>query len=186
MRAALDAHGKVVGWSHRVAATSRKFRADRDDDPDWVGTLDIDGFPASCVPNYLAEFVDLPFGLARGWWRAPLHTFTAFSIQSFVDEVAAAAGRDPLELRLEMLGAPRDLEYREHGGPKFSTGRLAAVLREAARRIDYGHKPGPGRGIGLAAHFTFGGYTAHAMEVSTADKGWHIERCVCVSDVDRW
>jgi len=112
-----------------VAATSRKFRADRDDDPDWVGTLDIDGFPAACVPNYLAEFVDVPFGLARGWWRAPLHTFTAFAVQSFVDEVAAAAKRDPLELRLELLGTPRELAYRDHGGPVFSTGRLASVPR---------------------------------------------------------
>jgi isoquinoline 1-oxidoreductase beta subunit len=183
MRAALDAGGKVLGWSHRVAATSRKFRADRDDDPDWVGTLDVDGFPAGCLPNYLAEFVDVPFGLARGWWRAPLHTFTAFAVQSFVDEVAVAAGRDPLELRLEMLGTPRDLEYRDHGGPVFSTGRLSAVLREAARRIDYGRKLPKGRGIGLAAHFTFGGYTAHAIEVAAQEQGWRIERCVCVSDV---
>ena len=75
LRAAVDTDGKLVGWSHRVAATSRKYRADRADDPDWVGTLDIDGFPANCVPNYLAEFVDVEFGLARGWWRAPLHTF---------------------------------------------------------------------------------------------------------------
>ena len=71
----------------------------------------------------------MDFGLARGWWRAPLHTFAAFATQSFVDEVAVALKRDPLELRLEMLGAPRDLEYREHGGPIFSTGRLAAVLQ---------------------------------------------------------
>jgi isoquinoline 1-oxidoreductase beta subunit len=183
MRAALDAKGQLLGWSHRVAATSRKFRADRDDDPEWVGTLDVDGFPAACVPNYLAEFVDVPFGLARGWWRAPLHTFTSFAIQSFVDEVAMAAKRDPLELRLELLGAPRDLEYRDHGGPVFSTGRLAAVLREAARRIDYGRKLPKGSGIGLAAHFTFGGYTAHAIEISSQSKGWRIERCVCVSDV---
>lgn len=183
MRAALDASGKVIGWSHRVAATSRKFRANRDEDPGWVGTLDIDGFPAACVPNYMAEFVDVPFGLARGWWRAPLHTFTSFPIQSFVDEVALAAGRDPLELRLELLGAPRELPYREHGGPVFHTGRLAGVLREAARRIDYGRKLPRGRGIGLAAHFTFGGYTAHAFEVSARERGWRIERCVCVSDV---
>src|SRR6185436_2999800 len=115
MRAVLDAQGQVTGWSHRVAATSRKWRADREDNPDWVGTLDVDGFPAACVPNYRAEFVDVPFGLARGWWRAPLHTFTAFAVQSFVDEVAAAARRDPLELRLEMLGDARDLPYSEHG-----------------------------------------------------------------------
>jgi len=183
MRAALDSQGRVSGWSHRVAATSRKWRADRDDSVDWVGTLDIDGFPAACVPNYRAEFVDVPFGLARGWWRAPLHTFTAFSVQSFVDEVAAAARRDPLELRLELLGAPRDLPYAEHGGPVFSTGRLAAVLREAARRIDYPRARPPGQGVGLAAHFTFGGYTAHAIEVASTGKGWRIQRCVCVSDV---
>jgi isoquinoline 1-oxidoreductase beta subunit len=183
MRAALNGSGRIIGWSHRVAATSRKFRAGLDDDPDWVGTLDIDGFPAACVPNYLAEFVDLPFGLARGWWRAPLHTFTSFPIQSFVDEVALAAGRDPLELRLEMLGAPRELPYREHGGPVFHTGRLAAVLREAARRIEHGRPRPRGRGVGLAAHFTFGGYTAHAFEVIAREGGWRIERCVCVSDV---
>jgi isoquinoline 1-oxidoreductase beta subunit len=183
LRAAVDTDGKVTGWSHRVAATSRKTRANRGDDPEWVGTLDIDGFPAHCVPHYLAEFVNVEFGLARGWWRAPLHTFAAFATQSFVDEVAAALKRDPLELRLEMLGAPRDLEYREHGGPVFSTGRLAAVMKEAARRIDYGRKRPGGRGIGLACHFTFGGYAAHAIEVQAKDSGWHIERCICVADV---
>jgi isoquinoline 1-oxidoreductase beta subunit len=183
LRAALGADGRVLGWSHRVAATSRKFRSDLADAPDWVGTLDVDGFPAGCVPNYLAEFIDVPFGLARGWWRAPLHTFTAFAIQSFVDEAAVAARRDPLELRLEMLGEARDLEYREHGGPVFSTGRLAAVLRETTRRIDYHRRRPPGRGVGIAAHFTFGGYTAHAFEVSATGDAWHIENCVCVSDV---
>ena len=57
------------------------------------------------------------------------------------------------------------------------------MLREAARRIDYGRKLPRGRGIGLAAHFTFGGYTAHAFEVSAKHRGWRIERCVCVSNV---
>jgi isoquinoline 1-oxidoreductase beta subunit len=184
LRAAADASGRLTGWSHRVAATSRKWRAGRGDDPDWVGTLDIDGFPANCVSNYLAEFVDVPFCLARGWWRAPLHTFAAFATESFVDEVAHALDRDPVELRLEMLGAPRDLEYREHGGPVFSTGRLAATLREAARRIGYGRRLPKGHGIGFASHFTFGGYTSHAMEVvARGGGGWRIERCVCVSDV---
>ncbi|HEU5134972.1 MAG TPA: molybdopterin cofactor-binding domain-containing protein [Steroidobacteraceae bacterium] len=183
LRAAADKDGKVTGWSHRVAATSRKFRTDMDDAPDWVGTLDIDGFPAACVPNYLSEFVNVDFGLARGWWRAPLHTFSAFATQSFVDEVAAALGRDPLELRLEMLGEPRDLKYEEHGGPIFSTGRLAAVMREAAKRIDYGRKLPKGRGIGLACHFTFGGYAAHAIEVQATGDDWRIERCICVADV---
>jgi isoquinoline 1-oxidoreductase subunit beta len=183
LRAAADASGKLIGWSHRVAATSVKFRADRGDDPDWVGLLDIDGFPAGCLPNYLSEFVPVDFGITRGWWRAPLHTFVAFSTQSFVDEVAMALQRDPLELRLELLGESRDLPYAEHGGPVFSTGRLAAVLREAGKRIGYGRKLRKGHGIGFAAHFTFGGYTAHAIEVSMKGDSWRIERCVCVVDV---
>jgi isoquinoline 1-oxidoreductase beta subunit len=126
----------------------------------------------------------VPFGLPRGWWRAPLHTFAAFATQSFVDEVAVALKRDPLELRLEMLGAARDLPYREHGGPVFSTGRLAATLREAAKRIGYGRALPKGHGIGFASHFTFGGYASHAMEVSSnPNGGWRIDRCVCVADV---
>jgi isoquinoline 1-oxidoreductase beta subunit len=183
LRAAADAKGRVVGWSHRVAATSRKTRSGMKDEPDWVGTLDVDGFPANGVPNYLMEFVDVPFGLSRGWWRAPLPTFAAFATQSFVDEVAAATGRDPLELRLEMIGAPRELDYRDHGGPKVSTGRLAATLREAARRIGYGRTLPKGHGIGLATHFTFGGYASHAIEVSAQPGGIRIERCVVVADI---
>ena len=183
LRAAADGKGKVIGWSHRVAATSRKTRSGMADAPDWVGTLDIDGFPASTVPNYLMEFVDVPFGLARGWWRAPLPTFAAFATQSFVDEVAAATRRDPLELRLEMLGDAREIDYRDHGGPKFSTGRLSATLREAARRIGYGRSLPKGRGIGFATHFTFGGYATHAIEVSAQPSGLRIERCVVVADI---
>jgi isoquinoline 1-oxidoreductase beta subunit len=83
-----------------------------------------------------------------------------------------------------MLGAPRELPYGEHGGPVFDTGRLAATLREAAKRIGYGRKLAKGHGIGFASHFTFGGYTAHAIEVSARNDGdWRIERCVCVADI---
>jgi isoquinoline 1-oxidoreductase beta subunit len=183
LRAAVDASGKVQGWQHRVAATGMKFRADFGDAPDWIGVQDKDAFPAGCVPHYLSEFVPVEFGLARGWWRAPVPTFVAFATQSFTDEVAVALERDPLALRLEMLGDPRDLPYNEHGGPIFSTGRMAAVLREAGQRIGYGRKLPKGRGIGFAGHFTFGGYTAHAIEVSTKGKQWRIERCVCAVDV---
>ena len=183
LRAAADSSGKVQGWQHRVAATGMKFRADFGDAPDWIGVQDKDAFPAGCVPNYLSEFVPVEFGLARGWWRAPVPTFVAFATQSFMDEVALALGRDPLALRLEMLGEPRDLPYNEHGGPVFSTSRMAAVLREAGRQIGYGRKLPKGRGIGIAGHFTFGGYAAHAIEVSAMGKQWRIERCVCAVDV---
>jgi len=185
LTATLDAAGMVTGWAHRVAATARKYRdADMEDDPDWAGCVDPDGFPAGCVGNYFAEFLPVDFHLARGWWHAPLPTFAAFPVESFIDEVAVATRQDPLALRLALLGSPRELDYRDHGGPKVHTGRIAGVLREAARRIDYGRKLPPRHGIGLASHFTHGGYAAHAMEVAVSEAGeLTVVRCVCAADV---
>ena len=185
LTATLDPSGKVNGWSHRVAATARTYRAaGMEDDPDWAGCVDRDGFPAGCVENYLAEFLPVEFHFPRGWWHSPLPTFSAFPVESFLDEVAIAAGRDPLDLRLALLGTPRELDYRDHGGPKVHTGRIAGVLREAARRIGYGRKPTPGHGIGLASHFTHGGYAAHAIEVAfSGDGALNVVRCVCAADI---
>jgi isoquinoline 1-oxidoreductase beta subunit len=85
-----------------------------------------------------------------------------------------------------MLGAPRELEYGNHGGPVFDTGRLAGVLRLAADSIGWGRAVPKGRGVGIAGHFTFGGYAAHAMEVSVDDNGeFRVERCICAVDVGR-
>jgi isoquinoline 1-oxidoreductase beta subunit len=182
--ATLDAQGNVTGWRHRVAATSRKWRVeDMGDAEPWIGCADPDGFPAGSVPNYACEFSAVDFGLARGWWRAPLPMFVAFPTQSFVDEVAVASRQDPLALRLKLLGESRELDYRDHGGPKFHTGRLAAVLRRAAERIGWGEPLPKGTGRGIAGHFVFGGYTAHALEVTVSGGELRIARCVCVGDV---
>jgi isoquinoline 1-oxidoreductase beta subunit len=98
--------------------------------------------------------------------------------------VAHASGQDPLALRLKLLGESRELPYRDHGGPKFHTGRLAAVLRRAGEKIGWGGSLPQGVGRGIAGHFVFGGYTAHAMEVAVSKSGdLEIRRCVCVSDV---
>ncbi len=185
LTATLDAQGRVTGWAHRVAATARKYRAaGMEDENDWIGCVDPDGFPAGCVANYLSEFLPVEFSIPRGWWRAPLPTFAAFPVESFIDEVARAASIDPLALRLELLGAPRELPYRDHGGPKFHTGRLAAVLNRAASAVGYGRKLSAGHGIGLASHFTHGGYVAHAFEVAVSEAGaLEVVRCVCAADV---
>ncbi len=184
LAAVADGVGRVIGWSHRTAATTRKYRLPgRADDPEWNGLADPDAYPAGVVANYECEFLPLEFGLARGWWRAPQPTFVAFATESFVDEVAHAVTRDPVELRLELLGAPRNQDYRDHGGPVMNTGRLAAVLREAATAIGWGGPVPAGRGRGIACHFTFGGYAAHAMEVSVTDGVVRIHRAICAVDL---
>lgn len=184
MTATFDERNRLVGWSHRAAASDRRFRLPRYDGEDsWVGCLDPDAFPAGCVDHFEAEFTPLEFGLPRGWWRGPLPTFTAFAIQSFMDEAAAAAGRDPLEFRVALLGEPRELAYGGHGGPVMHTGRLATVLERAAEAIGYGRQLPDGHGIGLAVHFVFGGYTAHAIEASVARGRPVVHRCVCATDI---
>lgn len=181
----LDSAQALSGWRHRVAATSIKARKTAmAEAADWVGCHELDEFPAHLVPAWRHEYVALQTGVARGWWRAPLPNFIAFPVQSFVDEVAHALRRDPLELRLAMLGEPRKLPYQGHGGPEFDTGRMSAVLRLVADKIGWGRDPGKGRGLGIAGHFVFGGYAAHAFEVSVDGQGeLAIHRCVCAVDV---
>lgn len=184
MTATFNERDELVGWSHRAAASDRRFRLPSYQDADsWLGCLDPDAFPAGCVDHYEAEFTPLDFGLPRGWWRGPLPTFTAFAIQSFMDEAAIAAREDPLAFRLKLLGEPREMPYGGHGGPVIHTGRLAAVLERAADAIGYGRPLPDGHGIGLAVHFVFGGYAAHAIEASVAGGRPVVHRCVCATDV---
>jgi len=185
--AALDGAGRVTGWTHRLASASKYYRrAGVAADAMWEAELYPDDFPARLVPNYRLEWLAVASGMARGSWRAPAHTANAFAVQSFLDEVAAASGQDPLALRLALLGEDRVFDYAQHGGPRFSTGRLRTVLERVADAIGWGRPLPRGRGIGLACHFTFGGYAAHAIEVAVADRGaLAIERVVTAIDCGR-
>lgn len=184
LAAALDDAGNVVGWNHRLASASKYYRrADVKPENLWTSEFWPDDFPAALVPNYRLEWLEVKSGIARGSWRAPAHTANAFVVESFVDEIAHASGQDPVALRLKLLGAPRELKYEQHGGPIFDTGRLANVLKIAAEKIHWGRELPKGQGLGIACHFTFGGYAAHAIEVRVDGGALRIERCVCAIDV---
>jgi isoquinoline 1-oxidoreductase beta subunit len=187
MIATLDQQGTVTGWAHRLASASKYHRRpDAKPDEMWMPEIYTDDFPARCVPNLRYEWFAVDSGMARGSWRAPAHTANAFVVESFIDEIAHASEQDPLALRLALLGPARELPYEQHGGPTFNPGRLAEVLKRAATAIGWGRPVARGRGLGLASHFTFGGYAAHAMEVAVdAEGGYRIERCVCAVDVGR-
>jgi isoquinoline 1-oxidoreductase beta subunit len=185
--AALDGRGVVTGWTHRLASASKYYRrAGVKPEGLWEAELYPDDFPAKLVPHYRLEWHAVQSGMTRGSWRAPAHTANAFVVQSFVDEIAHASGQDPLAFRLAMLGPDREFDYAQHGGPKFSTGRLRAVLERVAAAIGWGRKLPRGRGIGLACHFTFGGYAAHAIEVAVSAEGaLSFERVVTAIDCGR-
>jgi isoquinoline 1-oxidoreductase beta subunit len=184
MRAGLDSKGKVIAWTQRLASASKYFR--RPNMPDeklWEAELYEDDFPRRFVDHFRLEYFHNPIGLPRGSWRAPAHTANAFVIQSFLDEIAHETGRDPLELRLDMLGEEREMEYGGHGGPTFNPGRLVRLIKFVAGRINYDSPRPEGRGVGLATHFTFGGYAAHAFDVTVSRAGQlTIDRIVAAID----
>ena len=172
MHAGLDGDGHVTAWSQRLASASKYYR--RPNMPDenlWQSELYVDDFPRRTVGNLRLEYHHNPIGLPRGSWRAPAHNANAWVVQSFLDEIAYETGQDPLAMRLALYGEPRELEYGDHGGPVFNPGRLSKLLRFVADRIEYGRTRPAGRGVGIASHFTFGGYAAHAIEVSVDPKG---------------
>ena len=183
MQAGLDDSGKVTAWTQRLASASKYYR--RPDMPEeelYSSELYLDDFPRRIIDNVRLEYFHNPIGIPRGSWRAPAHTANAFVIQSFIDEIAHETGQDPLQLRLDLYGEERELEYTNHGADTFNPGRLSRLLTFVAKEIGYGKVLPEGRGIGLASHFTFGGYAAHAIEVTVVDGKLMIERIVAAID----
>jgi isoquinoline 1-oxidoreductase subunit beta len=186
LTATFDKKKKLTGWSHRCAATPRNYRDGRiKNDPIYVGCLEADDFPAGLVANLEKTFFAVASGMPRGWRRSSSDTFHAFAVQSFIDEIAITTKQDAVQLRLDMLGEPRQLKYGGSDNPGFDTGRLANVLNIAADKIGWKDKRNDGHGLGIACHFTGSGYAAHAFEVSVSGTNLNIHRVLCVADIGR-
>lgn len=183
LTAGLDPDGRIVAWRHRKASTSlRRFRDPTTDRPEHY-ELYPDDPPAGLVPGYQLEYTPLETPVALGTWRSVVHSGNAFAWQGFVDELARAAGRDPLVFQQTLLGPDRVLPYAQHGGPGWNPGRLRRVLELAAAAARWDAAPPPGRARGLAGHFTFGSYAAMVAEVSVdADGRIRVHRVVAAID----
>lgn len=169
LTAGLDENGDIIAWRHRVASPSKYYR--RPDATHWNSEIYPDDPPAGLVENVRYEYFDMRSGAWRGSWRAPAHTANAFTVQSFLDELAAQTGRDPLEYRLTLLGDSRQMPYGNHGGPEWNPGRLAKVLRVAAEEAGWGEPLPDGEALGIGGHFTFGGYVAWVARVRVDPTG---------------
>lgn len=164
IRAGLDAAGKLVAWHARCTTTSRYAYRKSTRSP-HITEVFPDELPAGMVPNYRLEYKNPPSGIPVGAWRAPGHNATAFAIESFLDELAHATGKDPLAFRLDLIGPARTMPYRDHGG-EYDTGRLREVLQLVAEKAGWGKPLPPGHFHGLAAHVTFGVPVAEVAEIS--------------------
>lgn len=169
--AGLDAAGNPVSFQHRVVGSSIVAR--------WVpqyfqNGLDFDAVDGAAGPYDFANLhvdwvrAELPSGLTSGWWRGVGVTHNAFVVEGFVDELAAAAGKDPVEYRRALLTkAPRAL----------------AVLELAAEKAGWNQPLPAGKGRGVAVIFGFETYVAQVAEVAVAEDGSvRVERVVCAVD----
>ncbi len=145
-------------------------------------------FPARFVPNLELGATLMPLGVPTGPMRAPGSNALAFAFQSFLDEVAVAAGRDAVQFRLELLGTPR--VYTGVTGPNgptpdFDSGRMRAVLERVAERSDWGKKPLRARsGLGAAFYFSHLGYFAEVVQASVDARGTiRVDKVWVVADI---
>ncbi len=183
MRAGLDADNRIVAWQQRLASPSKYYRRSNVAEEDmWKPELYSDDFPRQLVPDMQLEYFSMQSGVPRGSWRAPAHTANAFVVQSFIDELAVRSGVDPLEYQLQLLGEAKEYPYSNHGGPMIDSGRLAGVLKRAAKEAGWGDKLPSGWGRGIAGHFTFGGYAAFVIDVSVDEGGLRVQRVVGAVD----
>lgn len=169
LRAGLDASGKLVAMHDHFVGFGD---GERFVDSGGVGTGE---FPARVVPHYALGTSMIPLGIRTGALRAPGSNVHAFVFQSFVDELAHAAGKDPVAYRLELLAA---------GNPGFDVERMRTVLNLVAERSDWGKKPLPkGTGRGVAFYFSHRGYFAEVAQVRVTGKKLKVEKVWVVGDV---
>ena len=186
LRAGLDTQGQVTSWLHHIAAPSTDSTFLGGEVPDTGGT-DIagTGLPNGTVPNYLLEQSFLRTVVPRGYWRAVDMNWNHFAVQCFIDEIAAAAGKDPLALRRELIATKQKPAGQgdNEGETPVNVDRLLGVLNLVAEKSGWGTPLPPGRGRGIAGLYGFGSYIAHVAEVTVAKDGTlHVDRVVVAVD----
>ncbi len=170
--AGLDAAGNPVAWQQRIVCQSfiagTPFEAaiikDGVDETAVEGAADL---PYD-IPNLLVDWQKAPGGVPTLWWRSVGHSHSAFVVETFLDELAHAAGKDPYEFRRALLG-----KHPRH----------KRILELAADKAGWGKPLPEGRGRGLAVHESFGSFVAQVAEVSVSKEGkLRVHRVVCAID----
>ena len=170
IKAGLDKNGSVVAWSHTVAASSVMSRVMPESieggiDRDAVsGIVDM---PYS-IPNLLVNYIMVNSPVTVGWWRSVGYSVNTFTVESFMDELAHAAGKDPVQFRLD---------HMEKGGRPYN------LLTLLAEKAGWGTPIPEGRARGVAVTSCFESFAAHMAEVSVNKNGKvNVHKMVCALD----
>jgi isoquinoline 1-oxidoreductase beta subunit len=180
LKASLDKDGKVTGWLHRFALPSimSTFVPGTNEPAAW----EADSAAANSfeIPNMQVETGKAPAHVRIGWLRSVINIPHGFAINVFADELAHAAGKDPLEFRLDLIGNDR-LEDSEEGY-KFDSARCKHALKTAAKNAGWGRELPAGHAFGLAVQYSFLSYVASVVEVSLINNKVKVHEVFTVID----
>ena len=158
IKGAVDASGKIVGWSESIAGQSiiagTPMAAMMKDGIDPTMVEGAEDLPYA-IPHLKVDVHTVDVGVPVLWWRSVGHSATGFSSETFIDELLSLAGKDPVQGRLELLA-----EHPRH----------RAVLQEVARMAGWGDKVPEGRARGVAVHKSFNTYVAQIAEISVGSE----------------
>jgi len=188
LQGALDANGNLGAWKHFQTSTSiaAKWSQKGADDP-GLGEFGTGATVPYTTPNLRIEYKLAESSVPRAWWRSVEHSSSGFVMESFIDELAAAAGQDPLAFRLKLIGGDRKIPRFGEGpdSPPLDTARLKGVLQLAAEKAGWGKPLPKGMGRGIAAFYSFNSYTAAVAEASVKDGSVKVHRLVYAVDCGR-
>ena len=181
MRGAVDVHGHPSAWSHTIASTSidgfRNPEKGKPEESEVGGALQM----PYAIPNVRLDYNPAASSVPRAWWRSVENSFNGFAVESFIDELAAAAKQDPFQFRKALL--VKQKSTKPPGDDDVDPERLRKVLELAALKSGWGKPMPKGKGRGIATFSSFGTYFAEVAEVSVAaDKTFKIDRIVAVVD----
>lgn len=165
LKASLDKNGTVTGWLHRTAFPSinSTFMPGANYAAGWEIGQGMNNNPFEIANTRYENAKAEPF-VRIGWLRSVCAIFHSFGINSFIDELANQAEKDPLQFKLNLIGEDR---IREEKSPHpLNTKRLKNVMNIAAKKANWGRKLPEGHGLGIAFYYSFFSYVASVVEVS--------------------
>ncbi|MEQ1678459.1 MAG: molybdopterin cofactor-binding domain-containing protein, partial [Chitinophagaceae bacterium] len=166
-RAALDANKNLIGFHVKGGGIPEQ-------------PIHANRFPAGAIDNYLAESWEIPSNITIGAFRAPRSNFNAAAEQSFLDELAEAMGKDPIEFRLELLKRAKENPVGKNN--EYDADRYAGVLKLVKEKSGWNNPENKKYSRGVAAYFCHNSYAAHVVDMVKKDGQPFVERVTSAVD----